>query len=535
MKKIFSAILAFTVFSSFFFTNQMIVPVQANSSSSIYENEPDNLTSLTNNLKNSLVGVTCQDTGLGVPVAVNFSEEDKNRGRNSYILTSYQLMKECFSYGGPKPKVTYKGKVYDAEAWTYALDVNLDLAAVVTSVNLVAPTWSTYIPEKNWFVVSAQWFKGSAVQNYQDAGPVFGYSRVSDVNPTGYKFSVKPLPRPLSEMKSGISFDRNGDILGNLAWMPPWEEGVARVSGVPLWCNKKNGSSTEASVLNCSIPREDRWKATAPRIGVVASPSPSPSPSPSVSARDASAEGMDAYTAAIDAYNLFNEARQTCQSAFRGTTITEKKILSVVSGTKICGSKDSSIDIYYKRLLDLRSVAFSPSVTSSTLSQINSITTVIENLTEDLDYGTVMGEDLRNIGDAFVRVQTFLEQFRANSDRTNKVLSSLPVSLRNAVKKSQTYLDYSDLISLVEDFDASFDSFLQDLTLLASPKDPYFEIVDGIGEIDNSVEEIGDSALVFKNLMSSIPSFYCKKSTLSEFPKNGKCKTGFTKVTIKKS
>ena len=514
-------------------STQAVSPVLAESTSSIYETEPENLATLIGNLKGSLVGVTCQDTGIGVPVSVNFSEEDKNRGRNSYILTSYQLMKECFSYGGPKPKVTYKGKVYDAEAWTYALDGTLDLAAVVTSVNLSAPYWSTYLPEKNWFVLSAQWFKGSALQNYQDAGPVFGQSRISDVNQTGYKFSVKPLPRPLSEMKSGIAFDRNGEILGNLTWMPPWEDGVARISGVPLWCNKKNGSSTEASVLNCSVPREDRWKVTAPRIGVSASPSPTPSPS--VSARDNSIEGIDAYNAAIDSYNLFKEARQSCQSAFRGTSAAQRKVLSLVSGTKVCGSQDAAVDIYYKRLLSLRSSASSPSVTTSTIDQINTIANEIEKLTENLDAGTVMGEDLLPLGDGLLQTQLFLDQFSTSFERVNRIIASIPTSLRGTVKRSQDYVDFVELSKVVSDYESTLESYLRDLSFIDSPDDPYYDIIDGVDTLVSEISELGEPSVLTKQVVDAIPSFYCKKSSVLEFPKSGKCKFGYSKVLIKKS
>jgi len=106
--------------------------------------------------------------------------------------------------------------------------------------------------------------------------------------------------------------------------------------------------------------------------------------------------------------------------------------------------------------------------------------------------------------------------------------------LRNIVTQSITYQEYGQVAYSISEIESSLKVYLKDLAALSSSNDPYYAITEGINELADSVGEIGDINTDIQRVLNSIPTFYCKKSTSFEFPSNGKCRAGFTKILTKK-
>jgi hypothetical protein len=523
-----AGVFAFLISSTLLFTNLA-------TAASSFESEPANIESLKQTISNSLVAVTCQVPTIGYSENVVITDDDKNNARNSYIVTSYRSLLPCIQNRNLPVTVTYKGKSYKAEVWSWSANPDDDLASVRTSV-IVPPIydWSDYRPQKNWWLLYVQWGEGALLSNPKVPEPVFSTTRIFAVREQEFTFSVSPGPFKVGLMKYGLFFDAAGKFVGSLRWK--WDEDPASVTGFPRICSVAGGSSSDRSLLNCNSTRQQLWANFAPNAtpSPTRSPSPTATPSPTVSAVNNSAAGIATYNSALDAYNLFKEARQTCLSAFRGSNVSERKVLSIVSGAKICSSQDSVVEDYYKRLLSIRSAAYSSNVSDGTINQLTLITSEIEKCTEAMDTGTVMGQELSALGDNLISVQSFLTQFKSKDRLITKVQSSLPKNLQNSVMKFETYQDYLDTKDLLWDIELSLEEYLKDLAALKSPADSYFEVIEGINDLAYSLEEIGEVNSIVQAVLDSIPNFYCKKSIVSEFPKSGKCKSGFTKVTIRK-
>ena len=519
----------------------LLVSTSSSMAETTFEIEPSGLESFKQKIANSLVGVTCTNTTIGYAEDVQITEENKNNGDNTYIVTSYRALLPCIQNRNLKVTVTYKGKTYNAKVWSWSANPEDDLASVMTTVLVpVVKDWSSYRPEKNWWLLFVQWGEGALLADPKVPEPVFSTTRIFAVRNTEFTFSVSPRPFPIGLMKYGIFFDNEGKLVGTIRWK--YDDEPASVTGFPRICSVAGGSTADRSLLNCGSSRQEYWGKTVPTPTPTPTasrtptptPTPLPTPTPSISATDSSEEGTDAYNAAMDAYNLFKEARKSCLSAFRGNNVAERNVLSIVNGTKICANQDVQVEDNYKRLLTLRSSAISPSVTVRTINAINAIASAIENSTGVIDEGTVMGEELLSMADNLALVQAYLSQFTSSDKRIMRVLASLPKSLRNIVTQSITYQEYGQVVYLISEIESSLKVYLKDLAALSSSNDPYYAITEGINELADSVGEIGDINTDIQRVLNSIPTFYCKKSTSFEFPSNGKCKAGFTKIPTKK-
>jgi hypothetical protein len=501
-----------------------------------YSSKPTNIENLKNKILDGLFLISYGGkTELAFAGTYELSQSVKDDGYESLLVTSQDFLKQCF-YDSIlirtlKLVIENKGKSYKGTCWGFGPEY-VDLATIATPFKSgQLSLWDSYMPNPGGWLIAVYYVPGFGV--------TFKETSVGIVNKKTFILGIEKFsPAPTG---SALIFNQNGSFVGILT-----SKGVGsvppeyfKVHGAPLQCSP---ASTEGSAItNCNTRKtindsaQDGVWTIEEDNSFTPKPTPSaiPTPSPTNSIRDRSAEGVDAYNAALDSYNLFKQARQTCQAAFRGKTSAERKIMNFVNGIKICGSKDAVLDVYYKKILDLRDSSFSANVSTSTINQVNAITNEIETLTEDMDAGTVMGEDLRSLGDTLVRVQSFVEQFQSNFSRINKIITSLPAPLRNSVRKNDPYLEFSKLNDQVSDIYSSLNFFLQDLALILAPEDDYTGLTDRMVEMETILDELGNGALVVNKLFDSVPSFYCKRASTVEFPRSGKCKTGFSKIPIK--
>jgi hypothetical protein len=255
MRELRFKILAFGISFSLLSTIQVMA-------ASLFESPPGNLKALEQKISESLVGVTCQTTSIGYSEDVVITEENKNNGNNSYIVTSYRALLPCINNRNLPVTVTYKGKNYKAEVWGWSANASDDFASVMTTVYVPPiPDWSRYRPERNWWLLYAQWGEGILLTDSKKPEPVFSNTTVYTVNERDFTLSASPLPFKVGLMKHGYFFDIDGNFVGSLKWV--YDKDPISIAGFPRICSVAGGSSSDRSLLNCRSTREQLWGTTA--------------------------------------------------------------------------------------------------------------------------------------------------------------------------------------------------------------------------------------------------------------------------------
>lgn len=511
--------------------------------SSTFESEPANLESLKQTISKSLVAVTCQVPTIGYSEDVAFTDNDKNNGRNSFIVTSYRNLLPCIQNRNIPVTVTYKGQSYKAEVWGWSQNPDDDLASVMTSV-IVPPIsdWSRYRPQKNWWLLYVQWGEGALLSNPKVPEPVFSSTRVFAVRDQEFTFSISPGPFKLGLMKYGLFFDVEGKFVGSLRWK--WDDDPASATGFPRICTVAGGSSNDRSLLNCNSTREKYWEkfaptaTPAPTTSPTRSPSPTPTPSPSIGAIDASLAARDAHVDAVSAYKLYTESVVTCLKAFQGKNSNEKRILALVSGVKICTSEESTSKSAHDRNLSLAKTISSsktPSELISLIDQFNSFTDTFNVAIIAMEDAILMADILSKTANELDKIEMSLASFSSDVEDIDSIVGTVPLRVANLITKGSAFEKLDEIREVISSAQSQIDDALSEIEGIAYPDPEAAEdLATSLVEIIESLPSETSITQTIKRAYDAIPDFYCKKSKSVSLPKKGKCATGFSKVAIDK-
>lgn len=500
-----------------------------------FETPPTNIDALTQKISDSLVGVTCQITSIGYSENVVITDDNKNNGNNSYIVTSYRALLPCINNRNLPVTVTYKGKSYKAQVWSWSANVDDDFASVMTTVYVPPiPGWSRYRPEKNWWLLYVQWGEGVLLADPKKPEPVFSNTSVYTVSESTFTLSASPLPFKVGLMKHGFFFDKDGYFVGSLKWV--YDKDPISIAGFPRICTVVGGNSSDRSLLTCgNDTREKLWGITAPTT-VTASPSATPKPSPSPTQTiDAYPSADSAYNAGLQAYKSFASIKQECLDAFRVSQPDQKKLLSYINSKVICGSEDTAVNNLYRDLLANRPVRSSNADFAALAIRLNSISEEIESSAAAISDGTAMATEVIALASDFNALDKYLQNMGNGFSRVEKTLSQFPSKLADALRLNSVFEDLEDYKSLYEAATEDFNSVIGEIKELAYPDTNSIQ-ESGIAfqRIQSSLPGQGIFDRSVKRTVDSIPSFYCKKSKDQRLPINGKCQSGFVKTVIKK-
>ena len=500
-----------------------------------FESSPANLEALKQKLSDSLVGVTCQTTSIGYSENVVITDDNKNNGNNSYIVTSYRALLPCINNRNLPVTVTYKGKNYKAQVWSWSANADDDFASVMTTVYVPPiPGWSRYRPEKNWWLLYVQWGEGVLLADPKKPEPVFSNTSVYTVSESTFTLSASPLPFKIGVMKHGFFFDKDGNFVGSLKWV--YDKDPISIAGFPRICTVIGGNSSDRSLLTCgNDTREKLWGSTAP-TSASATPTPTPKPSPSPT------QSIDAYPAADSAYNLgiqayksFTSIKQECLDAFRVSQPEQKKLMSFINSKAICGSEDSSVSNLYKELLANRPIRSSNVDFATLASRLNALSEEIDSSAAIISDGTAMGSEVLALTSDFNVLDKYLQSMGVSFSRVERTLTQFPTKLSDSLRTNSVFDDLEDYKSLYEDGTQEFTATIDEIKELAYPD------TNSIQEIGLTIQNIlsslpGQSIFdrSIKRTLDSMPSFYCKKGKEARLPLSGKCPSGYTKSSIKK-
>lgn len=490
-----------------------------------FKSTPSNLESLKNSLGESLAIIKCGvDYGVGFAGNWNLSQDQRNQGINTLFFTSKTLVDKCSgSYRSLIPGGTakYKSKEYDIKKWGWNLD-GTDFATVASSVNV--PTLNLFgrtFPEIGWWVIVAYYVK--------DFGIVFKESRIQLVEKEQFILgidSVTPAP-----MLDGVVFDNEGNFLGVITTLGnPIQSGLLRVHGAPRQCNVSGTSG--GTITNCSVSRNEVWRSISPNS------TPTSSPSPSIIANDASREALDSYKAALESFRLYSLTSQECLKAFQVRNPSDRKLLSLVSGSQICRSEDSNANSIYQKVLSLGKTIDMTKDPQSILNLIDAFNDATDRFNLSItvaEDGIKMADGLRNASIDFAKIESRFIDLNSLKSNLDYVLDNVPSKIADLLKRDRAISDVFDIFETIQILEEQFEEMVDELDYVIVP-DP--DIANSLTSNFRQLLIRIPSEMIFASAVNSavdeVPNFYCQKKKRLALPTNGKCAAGFKRRAIDK-
>jgi hypothetical protein len=432
-----------------------------------------------------------------------------------------------------KLAIENRGKTYKGTCWGFGLEY-VDMATIATPFKSpTLPLWDSYMPQPGGWLIAVYFVPGFGI--------TFRETAVGIVNKQSYVMGVEKFsPAPTG---SALLFNQEGSFVGVLT-----SKGVGTVPseyfkahGAPLQCSP---ASTEGSAItNCSTRKSinesaqdgvwtiDETKTASPTPTPVATPKPSPS----ISAIDASLAARDAYAFALNSYKSYTEKVVSCLEAFRGRNASERKLLSIVSGSQICTSENSTAKSANDRALSLGQTISSSRDHSGLITQFNNLTETFDGSSLAMDDAILMAKKLSALYPEFESLESSLIVFSDQLDSLDYVFENLPTKIASLIKKGITFDYVEEYRELVADAESQFDAAQGEIDGVTYP-DP--EAIDNFGDTLKVILRGLPSESIFsrtlERAMSAIPAFYCKKGSSVALPKKGKCAAGFARVKIDK-
>jgi hypothetical protein len=509
------------------------LPIAA--AASPYSSKPTNIENIKNKLLDSLFIISYENKKeLGFVGNYSLSQSTTDEGYKSGIITSRFLLEQCFYQSFESRKfrleIELKGKPYKGTCWGWATEY-VDMATVYTALEVPSlPLWDSYIPKIGGWLIAAYFVPGFGI--------TFRETAVGILNKETFILGVEKFsPEPTG---SALLFNQNGSFVGILT-----AKGVGtvpkeyfKVHGAPLQCSP--AGTTGSAITNCNTRNSTNESAQAGvwTIDETATPkpSPTPTPSPTKSAVDASIAAYDAFNAAVDSYNLGKVAKSDCVKAYQSSNTATRRILNLVSGSKICSSQDVLVSAAYQRLLSLdpdKSTVKDPLVL---IDRINDITSQFDIFAVAMDEGVVFAEELRDSANDLGDVEALIEVLGTLSSSIETVLERLPSKIKNSLYLKPEVVNF---IEINNEFLETSEEFKGALSEFSGLSDVDFEALE---DFKSSIylasrllpsEASMDDAQT--NALMVIPSFYCKKGKVLLLPSKGKCSSGSKKVKIDKT
>jgi hypothetical protein len=509
------------------------LPIAA--AASPYSSKPTNIENIKNKLLDSLFIISYENRKeLGFVGNYSLSQSTTDEGYKSGIITSRFLLEQCFYQSFESRKfrleIELKGKPYKGTCWGWATEY-VDMATVYTALEVPSlPLWDSYIPKIGGWLIAAYFVPGFGI--------TFRETTVGIINKETFILGVEKFsPEPTG---SALLFNQDGSFVGILT-----AKGVGtvpkeyfKVHGAPLQCSP--AGTTGSAITNCNTRNSTNDSAQAGVWTIdetaIPKPSPTPTPSPTKSAVDASIAAYDAFNAAVDSYNLGKVAKSDCVKAYQSSNTATRRILNLVSGSKICSSQDVLVNAAYQRLLSLdpdKSTVKDPLVL---IDRLNDITGQFDIFAVAMDEGVVFAEELRDSANDLGDVEALIEVLETLSSSIETVLERLPSKIKNSLYSKP---EVANFIDLNNEFLETSEEFKGALSEFSGLSDVDFEALEDFKSSIYLASRLLPSEASMEdaetNALKVIPSFYCKKGKVLSLPSKGKCSSGSKKVKIDKT
>jgi hypothetical protein len=504
----------------------LCLPIHAHAASP-YDGPPSDLKALESKLLASIATISCTyKKGIGFFGSYSLSQESKDKGFNSLIITNQSLIYDCIYKSGGSITIGFNGKTYSSTYSGFNSDGN-DLATVISTLN--PPTislWDKYWPNIGGWVYVAYYVEGYGI--------IFRSSRVQLINEALYVLAIDNItPVPLY---GGIVFNSDGNFVGTIASIGPGTApaGMLKVAGAPLQCRIAGVSS--GTITNClstsdSIaPRSGVWTINPPS-GVVAVPTPTPTPTQQViNSRELKA----AQDAALRSLNLYDKAVENCFAEFTNMTEEQASEVNIMEIFGICSDYAADAEVIRGSTEDFD---LTNKDVPGGVRALNKYASDADNLTKKVNANRIeVSQSITNlisINSQLLEMKEWLDATAEQWAIIENRLPSIPKTNQSLIQKNSEFKKAQAVVNQIDSVRDKIDSKLESLTRVKNAK----EVKAALASLNSfksslkSYQNFSTSVLAVEKL---IPENVCiKGSLISVTPKSGKCAKGYTKTSTR--
>jgi hypothetical protein len=510
----------------------------SNSVFAAYPILPSDLKSLEDKISSSLVILkwTGNKKGIGFAGDYNLSQEQKNSGVNSIIVTnlsnlseSFDLEKSCFRWLRIKDvTLEYKGKQYPGTCQTFNSG-GVDLATIQTSLILpTIPLYDSYIPEVGQSLIAAYYVEGFGVK--------FSTTRIKLIDKSKFILAVEKF-EPFST-QGGLLFNSEGNFVGVLtnSGIGSTPSDYFKVQGAPLQC--QISSKGPYGITNCGANQDKIWTISNPVQ--ISQPTPIPTPIPSLAGSpeliDARNAALDSVTAAKEAIDGFDSAVEECLSVSEEFLLDIQELYDSTNLSSYCGTLDAKANLLRSKIL-----ALNPSQVRTT-DAANKITEQSNLFAEDVD--TLVAQ-MQDITDELSRTDelfaSIIESLEPLNDAESTVieawevlterLSRIPKTSQGVIQKSKGYKSSLVIAEQLSKTLTSRNALLEKLSDLKDPR-KLKTIASQFVTLKVNTIQLLEFERTMLSINKAIPSIVCSKGLQTVLTsKSGTCPAGYKRTS----
>ncbi len=454
---------------------------------------PSDLKGLQNRLSESMVGVTCgTKTGIAFTGNYSISQEDKNQGRYSLLVTNKDLIWSCLSQSSRTVQLTYQSKNYNGSIWGWSALNAEDYSTISSSLDLEPiGLYGRELPEVGWWVMVASYL------------PQFGVTwtqmKISAVNEKDFTLLLDSSPASLGT--GGPVFDNSGTFLGIVTFVQNPNQNLAKVSGAPNVCNTK-GSLSGTGIADCAAgTKEQIWKKISSSV--------------TDSENGQSSNNSAELTKLIDlSYKTFQETVNECNNTYNSQEINLRTEYVRIGKTNNCSSLNS------KALTISNSSKNSPS--NNLLDQLNLLSEEIDIISAQMMDEFDQIKYVLEVGESLTSFKSF---YKVKMAKLTKQLQLLPAKSKLMIEQSEDYLNLRENIGIWVDIEkilSFYNSRKSGLDLTYSDLMNYDDIP--------SIEVLNFD---WQTVQNKIPKYACAKGKSVTELLGKSCSKGFVKTQLK--
>jgi hypothetical protein len=518
------------LFSITLILSSVLTPIPAQAASP-YDNAPADIKSFENSLLKKLLIVKYgQVYGIGFAGSYSISQETKDTGVNSIIITTNStlspnndVLKGCFLRGADRRvSLTSVDKNFEGECLGLNAD-GTDFAVISTTVSL--PTiqlYDPYWPKQEGWIDVAYYVEGFGI--------MFRPSRIKLINEKLYVFAIEKFTPTMNF--TGMAFNSLGNFVGTVS---PFGPGTVpadyfKLNGAPLQCGWENSSAT---ITNCNTRTN---VAQSARLGVWTIDSPSTSsvattPSPKPTVDSGPNEISDANDAVSDALSTLLEVVDTCES-LAGEI---RELLGDFQVANPLLDKCGTLDGKYAEIDSKRAQAFTGSASSN--AKVDALNKLTDQALVQVDAAELVVAQLQDAEPIFESIARDLLKYSIDFATTaeevanlNNRISGLPKTLRSMIMKNSSYKKLAAVFPTEYDIEQVISESLPDLSSISTMT----QLANGQNLILQARKNNGtafNAGSSLKAVEKLIPKYVCVKGkTVSVTPATGKCAPGSTKT-----
>ncbi len=488
-----------------------------------YDAPPTDLKAFEKTLLESIATVSCRyKKGIGFFGSYALSQESKDKGQNSLIVTNQSLINDCIRSSGESISIGFNGKNYNSVYSGFNVDGS-DLATVVSSLS--PPPISLY--DNYWPKLGSWVYVAYFVESF---GIIFRSSKVQLINESTYVLAIDGVtPTPTY---GGIVFNSDGNFVGTIAMMGPGTApaGMLKVHGAPLQC--EISGIQRATITRCSEGARDRIWTIDPPSGVVAKPTARPTPTQTTST--ISRELSSAQLTALQAAKRYESAVEACDAEFDRLDEETRDVVESFDFLRLCHSLDSEFEEFRSEIedFDLRSSNISQGVAT-----FGRLSASIDRLTRDL--GSIKSDVAasRSTITAYARtyseIQGWLEIASEVWPNVENRISMLSKSSQAMIKKNSNFKKAAALIDGLDGKNEQISELNDSAASATRISDLKTAVNDGM-KLKAALKGYQELNSLVKAIDKLIPAYVCTKGPLvANLPKTGKCAPGYSKVSTK--